>query len=70
MASADVEKRFEDLEVKVAFQEELIQQLDEALISQQQQITKLQSQLKILEGEFRTLESQMPDAPEPPPPHY
>jgi SlyX protein len=70
MASADVEKRFEDLEVKVAFQEELIQQLDEALISQQQQITELQSQLKILEGEFRTLESQMPDAPEPPPPHY
>ena len=70
MADAEANKRFEDLEVKVAFQEELIQQLDEALISQQQQISELQAQLKILRSEFRTLESQLPDGPEPPPPHY
>ena len=64
------EKRFEALEIKVAFQEELIQQLDEALISQQNQITQLQGQLKILRSEFKSLENQMPNAPEPPPPHY
>lgn len=64
------EKRFEALEIKIAFQEELIQQLDEALISQQKQITQLQGQLKILRSEFKTLENQMPNAPEPPPPHY
>ena len=66
----DHEKRFEALEVKVAFQEELIQQLDEALISQQQQITELQGRLKILRSEFKSLENQMPNTPEPPPPHY
>ncbi len=66
----DNDKRFEALEVKVAFQEELIQQLDEALISQQSQITELQAQLKILRSEFKSLENQMPDGPEPPPPHY
>jgi SlyX protein len=67
---SDVEKRFEHLEVKVAFQEELIHQLDEALISQQNQITQLQNQLKALRTEFQNLEDQLPDAPEPPPPHY
>ena len=64
------DKRFEALEVKVAFQEELIQQLDEALISQQNQLAELQAQLKILHSEFKALEIQVPDAPEPPPPHY
>lgn len=65
------EKRFDDLETKVAFQEELIQQLDDALISQQRQIATLEQQLKILQSEFRNIENQMPDnTPEPPPPHY
>lgn len=64
------EARFEILESKVAFQEELIQQLDDAVIAQQRQIQELQQQLKILRSEFRSLENQMPDTPEPPPPHY
>tara|TARA_R110002072_G_scaffold5527_6_gene35389 strand:+ start:21430 stop:21630 length:201 start_codon:yes stop_codon:yes gene_type:complete len=64
------ESRFEILETKVAFQEELITQLDDALIAQQKQITELQLQLKVLQSEFKSLETQMPDSPEPPPPHY
>lgn len=65
------EDRFEALESKAAFQEDLIQQLDDAVIAQQRQISELQHQLKMLRSEFRSLENQMPaDAPEPPPPHY
>lgn len=65
------DERFEKLEMKAAFQEELIQQLDDVLIAQQQQITKLEHELKLLRSEFKTIENQMPDdGPEPPPPHY
>ncbi len=66
----ETDKRFEELEIKVAFQEDLIQQLDAALISQQNQISQLQNQLKALRMEFKNLEGQLPDSPEPPPPHY
>lgn len=64
------ESRFEVLETKLAFQEELIQQLDDALIAQQKQISELQLQLRVLQSEFKSLESHAPDTPEPPPPHY
>jgi len=64
------EARFEILETKVAFQEELIQQLDDAVISQQKQIGEMQQQLKMLRSEFKSLETQLPESPESPPPHY
>ncbi|MFT7245534.1 MAG: SlyX protein [Candidatus Azotimanducaceae bacterium] len=64
------ETRFEILETKVAFQEELIQQLDDAVIAQQRQINEMHQLLKILKTELTTLETQVPDSEEPPPPHY
>jgi len=63
--------RFIYLEMKLAFQEEVIHKLDEALISQQQQIMALQRQVKLLGNEVRTLDVQTSSQqPEPPPPHY
>ncbi len=62
--------RFEELETKIAFQEDVIHKLDDALASQQQQIMDLQTQLKHVTSQLKTLEAQFPDSPEPPPPHY
>ncbi len=70
MDDSEIEKRFEVLEMKFAFQEELIQQLDDALISQQNQITQYKTQIEMLRDELRTLENHGSDEPEPPPPHY
>lgn len=64
------EARFEILETKVAFQEELIQQLDDAVIAQQKQLSEMHQLLKILRSELTTLETQVPDTQEEPPPHY
>ena len=64
------EDRLEALEMKLVFQEDIIQKLDDALASQQQQILDLQVQLKYLNGQLQAVENQMPDVPEPPPPHY
>lgn len=66
------DNRFEDMEMKLAFQEDIIQKLDDALSSQQQQIIDLQRQLQLLGNEMRALDVQVSgDArPEPPPPHY
>ncbi|MFT4797108.1 MAG: SlyX protein [Candidatus Azotimanducaceae bacterium] len=64
------EARFEILETKVAFQEELIQQLDDAVIAQQKQLSDMHQLLKVLRSELTSMETQVPDSPEMPPPHY
>ena len=65
-----MEQRFEQLETRVAFQEDMIQKLDDALISQQKQILDLQILLKHVSSQIESMENQFPDSPEPPPPHY
>lgn len=65
-----IEKRFEILETKLAFQEDLIQQLDDALAAQQKQIMELGHQLNVLRSQVKQMETHIPDIPEPPPPHY
>ncbi|MDG1203780.1 MAG: SlyX family protein [Pseudomonadales bacterium] len=64
------EERFESLETKIAFQEDLIQKLDDALSDQQKQILELRVQLRHVSSQVEDMESFIPDAPEPPPPHY
>lgn len=66
------EERFESLETKIAFQEDLIQKLDDALSDQQQQILDLRVQLQHVSSQVKEMESFAPDSsePEPPPPHY
>ncbi len=65
-----MENRLEELETQVSFQEDLIQKLDDALISQQHQLLDLQRQLELLIDQVKTMEKVAPEAPEAPPPHY
>ena len=61
----------EALEIKVSFQDELLQQLDEALGQQQQEILLLKEQLRELSEQVRLLaDSEAKASVEPPPPHY
>jgi SlyX protein len=66
------EHRFEELEMKLSFQEDIIHKLDDALANQQQQIIDLQRQVQLLGNEMRSLDVQISgdSRPEPPPPHY
>ena len=61
----------EALEIKVSFQDELLQQMDEALGQQQQEILLLKDQLRVLSEQVRLLgDSEPKTSVEPPPPHY
>jgi uncharacterized coiled-coil protein SlyX len=60
----------EDLQTKLIFQEDLIQKLDEALGSQQQQLMDLDRRVELLIGQIRMMENAIPAGPETPPPHY
>jgi len=66
-----MEDRIIDLETKSAYQEHLIQELNEVIISQQKQIDRLEKSLLHLKDFLRNQEEQ-PSAPEKeaPPPHY
>ena len=65
-----MEKRLEALETQVAFQEHVIQQLDDAMGSQQQQLMDMQRQLELLMAQIKQMEKLGPEEPEAPPPHY
>jgi|TARA_B100001094_G_C17773466_1_gene596180 uncharacterized coiled-coil protein SlyX len=61
------------LEERIAFQEDILQKVDDAAGDQQKQIIGLEKQLKYLLGQFRKLESISSDegsSEEQKPPHY
>ena len=61
----------EALEIKVSFQDDLLQQLDDALGQQQQEILLLKEQLRVLSEQVRLLgDTEAKTIVEPPPPHY
>ena len=64
------EQRLENLESRLAFQEDLIQKLDDALGSQQQQLLKMQHRLELLIEQIKLVEQSIPESPDSPPPHY
>jgi len=65
------ENRLHELESQVAFQEDTIQKLDDALADQQQQIMDLERQIQLLGSQIKEIDlipaGNVPDAP---PPHY
>ncbi|MDN3608350.1 SlyX family protein [Vibrio ostreicida] len=67
-----LESRLNDLECQVAFQEQTIDSLNDALSQQQLLITKMQDQMKYVVGKVKNIDnSNMADAAEEtPPPHY
>ncbi|MEZ8964049.1 MULTISPECIES: SlyX family protein [Vibrio] len=67
-----LESRVNDLECQLAFQEQTIEELNEALSQQQILITRMQDQMKFVVGKVKNMDgSNLADASEEtPPPHY
>ncbi|WP_230533290.1 SlyX family protein [Microvirga roseola] len=68
----DINARIEALEVRVAYQDQVIEDLNQTVIDQWKKIDALRRQLNELLDRVQEVEdsSGTPRAPEPPPPHY
>ena len=68
----DIDEKITNLEIKLAFQEDLVKTLNQVIISQQQQLELLQQQFKLLYQQLKSLQpSNIADVSEEvPPPHY
>ncbi|MEZ7964662.1 MAG: SlyX family protein [Pseudomonadales bacterium] len=61
------------LEMKIAFQEDLLQKLDDAVFAQQQQILLLEDQVRVLSEQLQQIATARPEAMsavDERPPHY
>jgi SlyX protein len=67
---SSVEPRLESIESKLAFQEDAITQLNDALVAQQARIDQLEAAIKALTEALQTQPEDAADTTEPPPPHY
>ncbi|MEZ5560549.1 MAG: SlyX family protein [Pseudomonadales bacterium] len=68
---ADLAGRIYDLEARLAFQDDTIAALNDALVAQQARITELERSLAVLVDQLHELAGAPGDAAEePPPPHY
>jgi len=67
-----VNARIEALEVRVAYQDRVIEDLNQTVIAQWKQIDSLKRQFNELLDRVQEVEDNTggPAAPEPPPPHY
>ncbi|WP_158972719.1 SlyX family protein [Paraglaciecola sp. L3A3] len=67
-----IDNSIEQLEMKVAFQEDTIESLNQALIGQQKQIDDLQFKIKQLITKISAIEpsNMASEKEEMPPPHY
>lgn len=65
------ENRLIELEIKAAYQEDLLQELNLIVAQHQQQIHKLEQTCQLLHERIKSLQAEKPgEAVEPPPPHY
>ncbi len=65
------EDRFTELEIKLAYQEDLLQTLNLIVIDQQNQISRLEETCKFLDKRIKTVnENGMIEQGEEVPPHY
>ena len=66
-----VESRLTDLEIKISFTEDMVDELNRTVFRQQQQIDLLMLQIKALREQVRTAEPQeQRDLRDEIPPHY
>ena len=70
--SKNLEPRIAELEMKLTFQETIIEELNQALIEQQFLIDKMQVQLRYLVNKLKDVQPSYiaTQAEETPPPHY
>lgn len=67
-----MQARVDELEVKLAFQEDLLESLNAIVAKQQTQMDLLQGQMRELYQQLKSIQHAGSGAPveEPPPPHY
>ncbi|HDZ9266826.1 TPA: SlyX family protein [Vibrio cholerae] len=72
MSLTQLQERIEDLECKLAFQEQTIETLNDALTQQQLLLSKMQDQMKYVVGKVKNMDTPTLADPahETPPPHY
>ena len=70
--NTELQDRLAELEMKISFQEQTIEDLNQALIEQQFVIEKMQLQLRHLANKFKDMRPSniASMAEETPPPHY
>lgn len=68
-ASENDATRLDALETKLAFQEDAVQQLSDALVAQQGRLDRLEARIEMLTEQLRRGDDG-DEPPEPPPPHY
>jgi SlyX protein len=66
----EIDQKIEVLETRIAFQDDLLGKLDEALGDQQQQILKLTHRLGVVMEQLKESQASLPEPPDEPPPHY
>ena len=66
------ENRVTELEIKIAYQEDLLHELNKIVVQQQQQITRLEATCKMLNDRIKSLSSEGGGSEnfEEIPPHY
>lgn len=64
--------RMDELETRLAFQDDTIQALNDVITAQQLELDRLRRSLELLAKRQADFAAQLPDAAgdEPPPPHY
>ncbi len=75
---ADLEQKFIQMEERLAFQEDTIQKLDDAMASQQRQLLEMAKQIQLLAEQLRKVETDLAHPPgitsgsleDEKPPHY
>lgn len=67
-----LDDRIAELEMKIAFQEQLLDELNQALVQQQFDMDKIQLQLRYLASKLKDMQPSniASQAEETPPPHY
>ncbi|MGF1724594.1 SlyX family protein [Photobacterium nomapromontoriensis] len=67
-----LQARIDELEMKQAFQEQTIDDLNQALTAQQFMIDKIHTQMKFMVGKVKGMEpsNMASESEETPPPHY
>jgi len=72
MSESETQARLEALEVRVAYQDRTIEDLNATVTAQWKQIDDLAKQVARMADRLRNVEENAPSSgePEPPPPHY
>ncbi len=70
MTDNDLAARLDALEIKAAYQDQAIEDLNATITAQWKELERLGRLVARLEEQLQEAQSSGPQGPEPPPPHY